>query len=98
MIIEIPSGGCFYATSSSSFNHVVGSQRTYYYLPNDSGQLVKGQTTSSYNLPNNVYCLESGDLIYKPEVSDVVFPLVSILIFVIVAIWWIKLMFRGWQK
>lgn len=98
MKIDIPSGGCFYATGSNTFAHQSGSTRTTYYLQPDNYKLVRGSTSTNTNSPSGVYCLSYGDLLYKSEVTDIIFPIACIIFFVILFKFFVNLMFKGWTK
>lgn len=74
MEIEIPEGGCFSASGSTSFYHYLNNQRIAYYLYD--GKLIRGSSSSYSNLPNGVHCLSPGDVVYKPEVT-VYFPFMA---------------------
>lgn len=80
MEVEIPSGGCFIASGSSTFYHYLNNQRITYYLYD--GKLVRGSSSSYTSLPNGYHCLSSGDLVYKPEI-DVYFPFMSLFIILV---------------
>lgn len=96
MEIEIPSGGCFVAGSATSFTHYLNGQRTTYYL--NENQLIRGSSTSSSNVPSGVYCLQQGDLVYKPEL-EIYYQFMSLILIgaALVLIWdlIIKNLWRG---
>lgn len=74
MEVEIPSGGCFTASGSTTFYHYLNNQRITYYLYD--GKLIRGSSSSYTNLPTGYHCLSAGDLVYKPEIQ-VYFPVIS---------------------
>lgn len=74
MEIEIPSGGCFTASGSTTFYHYLNNQRITYYLYD--GKFVRGSSSTYTSLPNGYHCLSSGDLVYKPEIT-VYFPFMA---------------------
>lgn len=74
MEVEIPSGGCFIASGSTTFYHYLNNQRITYYLYD--GKLIRGSQSSYTNLPTGYHCLQSGDVVYKPELS-VYFPFLA---------------------
>lgn len=74
--IPIPESGCsvFYGTY---LDHYASGVRSRYYL--NYNQLVLSSTSSYTSLPSGLVCLPPDSLIYKPEVTDVYFPLLAIL-------------------
>lgn len=67
MEIELPQNGCSILTSSNTVDHYLNNVRTRYYIYD--GKLVKSTTSTNANLPLNSYCLQPGDLVYRPEVK-----------------------------
>lgn len=79
MEIEIPSGGCSVLSSSNTIDHYQNNIRVRYYIYD--GKLVRSSSSNYSNLPSNSYCLQPGDLVYKPEIeiyfSAIAFALVA---------------------
>lgn len=86
MEIEVPSDGCFVASGSNVFDHYVGSIRTRYYLYD--GKFVRGSSNNHSTLPSDSYCIQSGDLVYKPEL-EIYFKFISfsLVIFAMLIVW-----------
>lgn len=74
MEIEIPSVGCFVASGYNSFDHYLNNSRVRYFLI--SNKLVRGSSSHYSNLPSGYHCLQTGDLVYKPEIA-VYFPFMA---------------------
>lgn len=93
--IPLPENGCsvYYGTYVDNYYNSV---RTRFYV-NDT-QLVKSSTSSYTRLPDNVVCLNQGDLIYKPEL-EVYFNLASFVLFPLLIMFAIRLiLFRWWRR
>lgn len=100
MIVKIPEGGCFYAIDNGVFVHSINNSRTTYYLPPGSLRLVQGSSSSGSfgSPPSGAFCLSNGDISVDDFTTDIVLPLISISIFVIIFMFFVKLLFRGWTK
>lgn len=79
MEVEIPSGGCTVLSSYNTVDHYQNGTRVRYYLYD--GKLVRNSSSNYSNLPTNTYCLQPGDLVYKPEIpvyfSAIAFAMIS---------------------
>lgn len=95
MNVELPTEGCNIINSSTSFyNYSTDGRTRDTYIMYD-GQAIKQST--SYNQYGYNYtgeCLNTGDLIYRPEVKDFWMPHMAIGAFLLIAIMIFKLL-RG---
>lgn len=95
MDVELPTEGCNIISSSTSFyNYSTDGRTRDTYIIYD-GQAIKQST--SYNQYGYSYtgeCLNTGDLVYRPEVKDFWMPHMAIGVFLIIAIMIFKLL-RG---
>lgn len=66
MEVELPSGGCSILSGYNSLDHYLNGTRIRYYIYD--GKLVRSSSSTYTRLPDNSYCLQSGDLVYKPEI------------------------------
>ena len=79
MEVLLPSSGCNIFTSDSTFYnyHDDGHTRDTY-IVYDGQILLSGTQTSQYGYSYNGTCVKTGDIYYKPEYHDFIFPLTSI--------------------
>lgn len=95
MNVELPSEGCNIINSATTFyNYSADSRTRDTYIIYD-GKAIK--QSSSYNQYGYTYtgeCLNTGDLVYKPEVKDFWMPHMAIGAFLIIVIMIFKLL-RG---
>lgn len=77
MEIEIPTDGCSILSSYNTVDHYLNGTRVRYYIYD--GKLIRNSNSSYTRLPDNSYCLQQGDLVYKPEIT-VYFPFMSLVI------------------
>lgn len=95
MNVELPREGCNIINSATTFyNYSTDSKTRDTYVIYD-GKAIK--QSSSYNQYGYTYtgeCLDTGDLVYKPEVKDFWMPHMAIGVFLIIVIMIFKLL-RG---
>lgn len=93
MEIELPNYGCNYINSSNVVYNINGNTRETYVIY--EGSLILQRTDSSnYGYNTTGYnCLNTGDLIYKPETA-VTYPLLSMVIIGVALLLMYKI-FRG---
>lgn len=85
MDVVLPATGCNILISESSFyNYSPDSRiRERYYIY--EGKAHKQSTdTSQYGFTYSGTCLSTGDLVYRPELKEVWFPLASIISFIFI--------------
>lgn len=80
MDVELPTTGCNILTSATSFSNYSNNNRTRktYYIYEGVAHL-QSETTSNYGYDVTGTCLNTGDLVFRPEVK-VYFPIISFLI------------------
>lgn len=86
MEIELPSG-CNVINSATSFYNYTNNNRTraLYYIY--EGQIIKSNEQTNVNpYTYTGECLQTGDLIYKPEYKEFVFPNIAIIMFFVIVI------------
>lgn len=70
----IPTNGCLYLNSSTTFTHYLNGTATSYVIMNDKA--IKTRTSSYSTMPTGYQCVEAQSLTYKPEL-EVYFPIIS---------------------
>lgn len=94
MNVELPSTGCNILISNSSFYNYSSDRRTRqrYYIY-DGVAHMESSSTSTYGYDYTGTCLNTGDLVYKPELK-VYFPLASfcVICFLLIMIYRIFIM------
>lgn len=79
MNVEMPSTGCNIINNSTSFYNYSDDLRTREsYIIYDGKAILQSRTTSQYGYTYTGDCLSTGDLVYKPELKGVIFPVISI--------------------
>lgn len=66
MEVELPSTGCNIMSSYNTVDNYFNGTRIRYYIYD--GKFIRSSSSSYSRLPDNSYCLRSGDLVYKPEI------------------------------
>lgn len=89
MNVELPSSGCNIIRGDSSFFNYSDdghTRETYYIFGGEA--FLESSTYSQYGFTHNGTCLETGDLVYRPELQ-IYFPLISFgfFSFVLIVIW-----------
>lgn len=80
MDVVLPSTGCNIINSATSFyNYSPDSRTRETYFIYEGKALLQSTTTNQYGYTYTGDCLNTGDLIYKPEIS-VYFPVIAFLI------------------
>ena len=80
MNVELPTTGCNIINSSTSFYNYSSDSRTRdYYVIYDGKAFLQNSSYSQYGYTYSGTCLETGDLVYKPEVQ-VYFPILSFML------------------
>lgn len=84
MEVELPSTGCNIITSSTSFYNYStdGRTRDTYYIYEGVAHL-QSSTYNQYGYTYTGTCLQTGDLVYKPELL-VYYPVMSLFIFLLI--------------
>ena len=95
MNVELPSTGCNILQSDNLIYNYSNNNRTRREYAIYEGKLyLRNETTSNYDLSHNGTCLSTGDLVYKPELKGVWFPIVAFVMFFGIVIFVFRL-FRG---
>lgn len=90
MKVELPSEGCNIISSDTSIYNYTDNNRTRKrYIIYDGKLILQANDYSQYGYTYTGTCLNTGDLIYKPELK-VYFEVISIVIFYLI----IRLVFR----
>lgn len=85
MDVVLPSTGCNIINSSTSFYNYSADGRTRQtYIIFDGQALLQSSTYNQYGYTYTGDCLSTGDLVYKPEYKEVLFPLLSLLSFLFI--------------
>lgn len=85
MDVELPSSGCNIINSSTSFyNYHDDSHYRDYYIIYDGQAILQSSSYSQYGYTYSGSCLNTGDLVYKPEFKDVLFPIACLGIFLFI--------------
>lgn len=85
MNVELPSTGCNIINSSSSFyNYHDDSHYRDYYIIYDGEAILQSSSYSQYGYTYTGSCLNTGDLVYKPEYKEVVMPFLSLTAFIFI--------------
>ena len=79
MNVELPTTGCNIINSSTTFYNYSpdGRTRSNYVIYADNA-ILQSTTTNQYGYTYTGDCLVTGDLVYKPELKGVIFPVISI--------------------
>lgn len=74
------------------------SHRYYYKLIDGQMLLFQDYGTNNFTKPTGIKCLQTGDLVYKPEYKEFFFPICSV--FVCLFIFWLayRLMLHKWWR
>lgn len=81
MNVDLPDTGCNIINNSSSFYNYSqdGKTRETYYIY-DGKAILQNSNYNQYGYTYSGTCLNDGDLVYKPELKGVWFPIVSLII------------------
>lgn len=80
MNVELPDSGCNILSSSTSFYNYSSDGRTRsQYIIYDGHAKKISETTNQYGYTYTGTCLETGDLVYKPELQ-IYFPFIASII------------------
>lgn len=99
MDVQLPDTGCNIINNATSFYNYSadGKTRDVYYIYEGVAHL----QSSSYNQYGYTYsgtCLQTGDLIFRPEYKEFIFPLASIIISLLLFYFAYKLMLSHWWR
>lgn len=85
MDVVLPSNGCNILTSDVSFYNYSSDGRTRqrYYIYDGVAHLQQ-EDYSQYGYTYTGTCLSTGDLVYKPEYKDVLFPAIAFIAFLFI--------------
>lgn len=100
MDVILPSTGCNIINNSTSFYNYSEDLKTRetYYIYEGVAHL-QNSTYNQYGYTYSGYCLQTGDLVYKPEYKEFIFPLTGILCSIALFFAAYKLMLsRFWRK
>lgn len=95
MEVELPESGCNILTSDDTFyNYSVNRKRRRTYVIYEGKAFMSAEANNEAGYTYTGTCLSTGDLVYKPEYKEFIFPNVAIVIFFIICILVYKLL-RG---
>lgn len=95
MNVELPSTGCNIIGSATTFyNYSPDSKTRDTYIIYDGKAIKQSTSYNQYGYSYSGDCLNTGDLVYRPEVKDFWMPHMAILAFGIIVIMIFKLL-RG---
>lgn len=99
MDVKLPTTGCNIINSSTSFYNYSPDNKTreLYYIY-DGKALLANSIYNQYGYSYSGDCLSTGDIVYKPEYKEVLFPFLAV--FVSLFIFWsaYKLMLSMWWR
>lgn len=85
MNIDLPATGCNIIQSSTSFyNYSPDSRTRDDYIIFDGKAILRSSTYNQYGYSYTGTCLVTGDLVYKPEYKEVLFPFIAIISFIFI--------------
>lgn len=80
MDVVLPSTGCNIINSATTFYNYSEDLRTRdTYVIFDGKAIKQSSSTSQYGYSYSGECLVTGDLVYKPEYKEFIFPYISII-------------------
>lgn len=95
MNVELPDTGCNIINSSTSFYNFSPDNRTREtWIIYDGKAILQSSTTSQYGYTYSGTCLNTGDLVYRPELKGVWFPIVGLIVILFIYRFVFRL-FRG---
>ena len=99
MDVELPDTGCNILHSSSAFYNYSNDGRTRQDWQIFDGVAHKiSETTSTYGYTYTGTCLNTGDLVYKPELKEVFFPLTAVFVALFILVSAYKLILSMWWR
>ena len=85
MDVVLPDTGCNIINSSTSFYNYSSDARTRQtYIIYDGQAVLQSSTYNQYGYTYTGDCLSTGDLVYKPEYKEVLFPLLAFVSFLFI--------------
>lgn len=99
MDVNIPSTGCSVLNSSTTF-YTYRNNDTYRdtYIIYEGKAHLSNTSYNQYGFSYSGTCLQTGDLVYKPEYKEFLFPLFSIVISLLLFYGAYKLMLSHWWR
>ena len=95
MNVELPNTGCNILQSDNLIYNYSNNNRTRKEYVIYEGKLyLRNESNSNYDLSHNGTCLSTSDLVYKPELRGVWFPIIAFVMFFGIVLFVFKL-FRG---
>lgn len=81
MNVELPDTGCNVLQSNNLlYNYSSNNRVLREYVIYDGQIRLRRETTSNYTYDHNGDCLVTGDLVYRPELKGVWFPIVGLIV------------------
>lgn len=99
MDVELPDTGCNIIRNSESFYNYSDDRtvRDTYYIY-EGKAVLESTSINQYGYTYTGQCISTGDLVYKPELKEVFFPLVSIVLSLLLYYGAYKLMLSHWWR
>lgn len=95
MDVELPNTGCNIINSDSSFYNYSNDNKTREtYIIYEGKALLQNSTYNQYGYNYSGDCVNTGALVYRPELKEVWFPIVAFVMFFGIVLFVFKL-FRG---
>lgn len=86
MNVELPSTGCNIINNATTFyNYSTDNKTRETYIIYDGKALLQSSTYNQYGYTYSGDCLDTGDLVYKPELR-VYFPITAFIIIMIITL------------
>ena len=85
MDVDLPSTGCNILTGATTFsNYNTNNTIRDNYIIYDGKAYLQSSTYNQYGYSYSGTCLSTGDLVYKPEYKEFIFPLISLVAFLFI--------------
>lgn len=85
MYVDLPSTGCnILNTNNTFYNYSQDRHTRQTWAIYDGKAFLSSVSTSSYGYEYSGTCLSTGDLVYKPEYKEVLFPFLAFLSFLFI--------------
>lgn len=99
MNVELPDTGCNIINSSTSFYNYSPDRLTRKtYIIYDGSAILQAESYNQYGYSYSGTCLTTGDLVYKPEYKEIIWPLISIVACLFLFFGAYKLILSHWWR
>lgn len=99
MNVELPSTGCNIINSATTFyNYSPDSRTRDTYIIYEGKALLQSSSYNQYGYTYTGTCLNTGDLVFRPEYKEVLFPLLAVFVSLFIFYSAYKLMLSMWWR